>query len=394
MKNASARFELEAPVSDPLLLEIEPLLALAARAPSSHNSQPWRVRRVALPQRWAAPGPWTQALSLELDPARCLRALPSLQREMLISLGGFAAILLNLLRLSGWPVKAVHLDPDGSAEGPLLLLLGAHALAERADPAGLLRLSRALRLRHTERGPYLPHQGLRFHLEAGDSPLPHTLELDGQGPCLCWQALYAPPARAELADFYARHGARDLTHPKAWAETYAHLSFAGEQAQPQASQGIAIERLFGPLPAWRRRLLQLLLHPLCLHGPGGWAVTAQAGRQLHALIMSSPALLYLSAARAADTALEGLRAGESIARLWLAATDAGQALHPLSVALQHEDLAQGLAGLLGCRDRVLFIARAGTPQQPMCQAHHRRRAPAAFCSSFAALSSSTAVPRP
>jgi len=121
-------------------------------------------------------------------------------------------------------------------------------------------------------------------------------------------------------------------------------------------------------------------------------VTAEAGRQLRTLILSSPALLYLSTPRETGTALEGLLAGEAIARLWLAASDAGQALHPLSVALQHEDLAQGLAGLLGCRERLLFIARAGTPAQALRQAQHHRRAPSAFCLSHSYSSSSSPCP--
>lgn len=371
----------DAVMPDALLQRIEPLLALAARAPSSHNSQPWRLRCLpAVPPRWQDSGPWTQALAIELDPARCLRALPALQREMLMSLGGFAAILLNLLRLSAWPVKAVPAEPSQEGqEGRLLLLLGDQPCAERVDHAGLARLNRALRLRHTERGPYLPMQGLRFHLESPDNPLPYTLDLQEPRPTLRWQAQHARSARAELAEFYARHGARDLMHPQAWAETYAHLNFAAEQPARPVPQGMPIERLFGPLPAWRRRLLQLLLHPRLLRGPAGRPVTAEAGRQLRALILSSPALLYLSTPRESGTALEGWLAGEAIARLWLAAADAGQALHPLSVALQHEDLAQGLAGLLGCRERLLFIARAGTPAQALRQAQHHRRAPSAFC---------------
>src|SRR5574343_998563 len=109
---------------DAVLQQLEPLLALAARAPSSHNSQPWRLRSLpAVPARWQGCGPWTQALLIDLDPARCLRALPALRREMRISLGGFAAILLNLLRLSAWPVKAVPAEAsqETADEGILLL---------------------------------------------------------------------------------------------------------------------------------------------------------------------------------------------------------------------------------------------------------------------------------
>lgn len=363
-----------------MLSRLKPLLALAALAPSSHNSQPWHVRALSLLQEGEpadeaqlqlSPG-WPLALCLELDHQRRLQALPSLQREMLISLGGFAAILLNLLRLSGWAVEACSMGRHTSG---VLLRLGSGPRPERADPAALARLTQALQRRQTERGPYRAEQPLRF--DCNERLLPHGLGLSSATQH--WRLLDDAAGRGAVAAFYAEHAARDLLHRSAWSETYAHLHFGADtDAAAGAQQGIAIERLFGPMSPWRRRSLQLLLHPALVARLGPRGMAARAGATLQALIGSSPALLYLAGPPTHEPAAALLQAGARIADLWLLAASHGQALHPLSVALQHEDLRRRLSGLLGCSEELLFIARAGTPREPLPAPRHRRRPPEAF----------------
>jgi hypothetical protein len=75
-----------------------------------------------------------------------------------------------------------------------------------------------------------------------------------------------------------------------------------------------------------------------------------------------------------------LLAGERVTELWLSATRDGQAMHPLSVALQHPEIETRLRTLLGCSSPVLFIARIGRPAAHDLPAPRYRRAPQAFCS--------------
>jgi hypothetical protein len=142
-----------------------------------------------------------------------------------------------------------------------------------------------------------------------------------------------------------------------------------------------IQSLFGPLPAWQRRLYQLVLHPLAMRLAGPLGMYSRVGRDFESLVQSSSAIAYLCASR--DTADERrlhLLAGERITGLWLGATRDGQAVHPLSVALQHPHLEQELRTLLGCRQPVLFIARIGTPATGSAPVYRYRRAPESFCS--------------
>lgn len=119
----------------------ENLLAMAARAPSVLNSQPWLFRV----------GKYT--IELFADTRRKLRADP-VGREMLISCGtALFGLRLGIRSLGYQPV--VQLLPD--ADRPRLL-----ARVRLGAPAELTELERqmidALPRRHTHRGPFSPGQ--------------------------------------------------------------------------------------------------------------------------------------------------------------------------------------------------------------------------------------------
>jgi len=113
------------------------LVATAARAPSVHNTQPWRFR--------IRP----DALELYADPARKLRVDP-LGREMLISCGAaLFGLRLGIRSLGFMPV--VELLPDKAR----LALLARVSLGEAQPLNGSERqLLEALPHRHTHRGPF------------------------------------------------------------------------------------------------------------------------------------------------------------------------------------------------------------------------------------------------
>ncbi len=115
------------------------LIATAARAPSVHNTQPWRFR--------AGDG----IIDLYADPRRRLRVDKD-GREMLISCGAALFGLRLAIRSLGYrPVVELFPDP------PRLRLLARVSLGEPAPMTpGERHLLEALPRRHTHRGPFVP----------------------------------------------------------------------------------------------------------------------------------------------------------------------------------------------------------------------------------------------
>lgn len=118
--------------------QVDFLIATAARAPSVHNTQPWRFRVT------------TYALELYADPARRLRVDPS-GREMVISCGA-ALFGLRLASRSLGFTPRVEIVPT-SAPGLLARIgLGTPHPMDSSERQMLA----ALPHRHTHRGPFSP----------------------------------------------------------------------------------------------------------------------------------------------------------------------------------------------------------------------------------------------
>jgi nitroreductase len=116
------------------------LIALAARAPSLHNSQPWRFRIDG------------SAVELRADPDRQLWLTDPDGREMLISCGAaLYGLRLGLRRLGFQPVTEVLPDPAQPA------LIARVRAGQRERPSGDERdMIAAVPHRHTHRGPFGP----------------------------------------------------------------------------------------------------------------------------------------------------------------------------------------------------------------------------------------------
>ena len=115
------------------------LVTAAARAPSVHNTQPWRFR--------VSP----DAVELWTDPRRKLRADPS-GREMLISCGAALFGLRLAIRSLGY-LAVTQLLPDPAQ----LRLMARVRTGQAAPPTGLeCRMLAAVPHRHTHRGPFAP----------------------------------------------------------------------------------------------------------------------------------------------------------------------------------------------------------------------------------------------
>jgi hypothetical protein len=113
---------------------------IAARAPSVHNTQPWRFRVAG------------DIIELHADPDRLLRQIDPVGRELVISCGAALFGLRLGLRQLGH-VPAVQLWPD-SAQPWLLARVwpGEHAAVNTVEA----ELLAAVPHRHTHRGPFTP----------------------------------------------------------------------------------------------------------------------------------------------------------------------------------------------------------------------------------------------
>jgi hypothetical protein len=181
------------------------LIATAARAPSVHNTQPWRFRVSAY------------AIELHADPGRKLTVDPA-GREMLISCGAALFGLRLAVRSLGY-LPAVELLPDPAR--PRLL---ARVTLGKAEPITPLerKLLEALPHRHTHRGPWDPGP-LPAGLVAG---LQHDALAEGAQLALIDRAL----ALSKLAGLARAAGHRQNRDPVARDEMRRWSRSAGDPA--------------------------------------------------------------------------------------------------------------------------------------------------------------------
>lgn len=181
------------------------LITTAARAPSVHNTQPWRFRV----------GP--AAIELHHDPRRKLRTDP-LGREMAISCGAALFGLRLAVRSLGY-MPTVELLPD-PAQPRLMARVGIGAAAPVTG--GERRMLEAVPHRHTHRGPFEP------------GPLPTGLLAGLQHDALAEKAELAVVqgelAYRRLADITAAAARQLDLNPHARAETRRWTREADSQA--------------------------------------------------------------------------------------------------------------------------------------------------------------------
>lgn len=180
---------------------IDSMVATAARAPSVHNTQPWRFRAGAY------------GVELIADPSRHLPGIDAAGRELLVSCGAALFGLRLTVRQAGY-LPLVRLLPDSTQ--PTLL-----ARVQLGGPAPMtsseLRLLRAVPHRHTHRGSFDP--------EPVAAALLTGLQADAaeEGAILCYvdqpghyqqlAALVAAAAQQQEADASARAETGSWTRP-------------------------------------------------------------------------------------------------------------------------------------------------------------------------------------
>jgi nitroreductase len=186
--------------------QVDFLIATAARAPSVHNTQPWRFRVVEF------------AIELYAGVGRKLRTDP-LGREMLISCGAALFGLRLAVRSLGY-LPVVELFPD-----PAKLQLLARVRLGAAAPmtARERQMLEAVPHRHTHRGLFDP------------GPLPAGLLAGLQHDALAEGATLAPVnpgiAYQQLAEIVGAAGRRQTLDPVARADTRRRSRGAADSAR-------------------------------------------------------------------------------------------------------------------------------------------------------------------
>jgi nitroreductase len=206
--------------------QVDYLIATAARAPSVHNTQPWRFRA------------GHDAIELYADQRRKLRVDP-VGREMLISCGAALFGLRLAVRSLGY-LPMVELLPE-----PARLRLLARVRLGRKEPMSSRerQMLAALPHRHTHRGPFAPGP-LPTGLLAG---LQHDALAEGATLALVDPAL----AYQRLADIVSAAGRRQDLEPAAradvrrWSRAAADPARDGVPAQAFAAKA---SRQRGRLP--------------------------------------------------------------------------------------------------------------------------------------------------
>ena len=225
---------------------VSAMLATAARAPSVHNTQPWRF----------AVG--THAIDLYADPARKLR-YDRAGREMLISCGAALFGLRLAVRELGY-LPAVSLFPEPSRIG----LLARVTLGPKAPVTAMeRRMLAALPHRHTHRGAFDPG-GVPATLLAG---LQHDALAEGATLAL----IDSPGKYAKLAALAAEATRMQALNPAAreeilrWSRAPGSPARDGVPAAAFAPAGAAVSGRLAPRDFDLGRHLGLLPGP----GPDG-----------------------------------------------------------------------------------------------------------------------------
>ncbi len=303
----------------PVLSDAEMTLAAeAARwAPSIHNSQPWRLRRLPA------------GLGVVEDPSRAVPVIDPQGRDRTISCG---AALLNAgvaLRALGYAVEVSTL-PDPAEPG---LVGTVQALGRSAPTAADADLARMIPLRHTHRRVY------RSHAVAEED----LLDLR--------QAVSAEGARLSVADAAARRRLAHLLRRAVRAQA-ADPELRGEVEQwvRRDADGGAVDGIPSSALGTSPFPVDSLVH-------AGHRGAPEAGEVEEELARST----VLVVATRGDTRHDWAVAGLALERMLLVATAKGLVATFADQALQDPALRPEVAEVLALWGRPQVLLRVGRP---------------------------------
>ena len=310
------------------LRALEPLEPQFWRAPSAHNTQPWRLTY------------GSDRVELDFDPERALPAGDPTQRDLLLSLGAFVETVLIVAGHAGTSLEfAPDLDPERH-----------HVGAFRSAPAAY-------------EGPFTPDDVARRQT----SRLPYV---DGRlAPDELADARRQISADAELHEVATRElvglltvGDRHLYEsPDVVEELRAWLRLSPRHPRYEAD-GLSYDCL--DLTRLEAAAVALLLRPHVLPLVRAVRLHRSFSASTRKLLEGDGSALVLAAP--ADSPEQTLTHGRALHRVWLALARRGLHTHPLSQILDCPATERELASLVGAPvgRRLLSVFRVGRSEPP------------------------------
>ena len=344
----------------PSEITLRDAIEVARLAPSSHNCQPWAIASFESSDVSKRLTDWLREprragerwLVIAIDKNRELTALGSLATEMRLSCGMFLQLLTAALGERGLATRIVACEgrPPIAGFPETWTPLAAVAIAPGV-PRDAAWPTRHAVDRRTNRAPYQERSVDRVARDALASAAPLFAERDG----VSIQLIEERGAIRALGRFVGRHAGVDFANLQGWTETFQYIRFGNEPAP----DGFAVTQLFGPLPAAVRQFLRLALSPGVMRFARHLGVPRVMARELGKLVGASPLLACVSITDPAPWS--EVAAGGAAMDLWMRATAAGLALHPVSAVLQHDAIREQFQRLVVARGRAVFFARVGFP---------------------------------
>ena len=295
------------------------LVALAALAPSGHNTQPWRFRIAG------------DTIELCADRTRALPVVDPHDRALVISCGAALGTLRAAIRADGHIAEIARLpdrrDPDLLAR----VRLGASHLPTRVDLARRDAIAR----RHTSRRA--------FETREVPATVLSTLQQLARSEGASLRQVTAFDEKHRVADLVAEGDRRQASDPAFRRElaTWIHRNHSrARDGMPGSAFGLG--NLTSVAFPWIIRTVD-------------WG-RRQAARDRR-LALRSPVLLVLSTSR--DTPHAWLRAGEALALLLLDATAAGLVASFLNQPIEVPRLRSSLARALSVSGAPQLLLRLG-----------------------------------
>lgn len=316
------------------------VLETAGRAPSVHNTQPWRFRTDG------------DVVEVHADRGRALAEQDPEGRELLVSCGAAAMQAALGLRGLGRAATLTWLPDLAAPELVARLVAGTEQPVSDDDS----RLLAAVPLRHTDRSAFDP------------APVPDELvqqlrqgaEAEG-----CWLTAPSRPEDVVELEVLASRADRLLRQDAALGKEMSGWVRPGDRP----AEGVPAAALPGH-GAGRGSSLTLRdfdpgapagAPPDAAAAPGAAPDpdAAQAADDPEPPVAERPLLLLLGTP--GDSPLEWLQAGAGLARVLLTATAAGLVANPQTALLEVPALRQQLAGRLGLLGRPQMLLRVGWP---------------------------------
>jgi nitroreductase len=306
------------------------LVAAATRAPSIHNTQPWRFEAGA------------DRLDIYLDPDRALTVLDPTRRQQVISCGGAVVFAVVALSAAGHASTVDLLTDDGDPDH-----LATIEVTGTRDPSDEDRaLAEAIQRRHTVRAPFQPRA------------VPADLIDRLQEEAGRFDAWFKPIARSEeeVATVFliARAEEMEQGDPAYVAELQAWM-----RTDPAAVDGVPVEAVPTGDPHAR---------------PSNWLIRdfVVDQREQHPFLpagdpdapppeVERPAVVLIGTD--GDDRYDWLQAGRALGRVLLHATSAGLAASPLTQALDWPATRSRLQSRLSLVGHPQMLLRMGYPQE-------------------------------